>query len=162
LSYISQVSEGLQYAHEHGVIHRDVKPGNIMVNASGVAKVVDFGIARVMDTSMTQINSVLGSRAYMAPELYNGERADAGTDIWALGVTLYELLSHQKPFKADTEAGIMFKVLTEDPPPVRDLCSDCPKADLETSTKRNRAAIIVRCPAIRSRPGFSASAGDSS
>jgi serine/threonine protein kinase len=135
LGHIVQVSEGLQYAHEHGVIHRDIKPGNIMVNSSGVAKVVDFGIARVMDTSMTQVNSVLGSRAYMAPELYRGERADAGTDIWALGVTLFELLTHQKPFQAETEAGIMFNVLKDDPPHLRDLCPDCPK-DLENVVKR--------------------------
>ena len=67
LGHIVRVSEGLQYAHEHGVIHRDIKPGNIIVNTSGVAKVVDFGIARVADTSLTQANLVLGSRAYMAP-----------------------------------------------------------------------------------------------
>jgi eukaryotic-like serine/threonine-protein kinase len=128
LGYFVQVSEGLQYAHEHGVIHRDIKPGNIMVTAEGAAKIVDFGIARIMDMSMTQANLVVGSRAYMAPQLYKGERADARSDIWALGATLYELLAFQKPFAADTEAALMFKVIHEDPQPLRTLCPDCPEA----------------------------------
>jgi eukaryotic-like serine/threonine-protein kinase len=135
LGYIVQASEALQYAHEHGVVHRDVKPGNIMLNASGFAKLVDFGIARVMDSSMTQTNLVLGSRAYMAPEIYAGHRADARTDIWALGVTLFELLTYRKPFYSDTEAGVMYKVLKTDAPPVRQVCPECPEA-LENALKR--------------------------
>jgi serine/threonine protein kinase len=125
LGYLVRASEGLAYAHEHGVIHRDIKPANIMVTAEGVAKIVDFGIARVVDFSMTQPNLVVGSRAYMAPQLYKGERADARTDIWALGVTLYELIAYQKPFAAESEAALMFKVINEDPPALRSLCPDC-------------------------------------
>jgi eukaryotic-like serine/threonine-protein kinase len=128
LGYLVRASEGLAYAHEHGVIHRDIKPGNIMVTAEGVAKIVDFGIARVVDFSMTQANLVVGSRAYMAPQLYKGELADARSDIWALGATLYELLAYQKPFAAESEAALMFKVIHEDPPPLRSLCPDCPEA----------------------------------
>jgi serine/threonine-protein kinase len=128
LGYLVRASEGLAYAHEHGVIHRDIKPGNIMVTAEGVAKIVDFGIARVVDFSMTQANLVVGSRAYMAPQLYKGERADARSDIWALGVTLYELLAYQKPFAAESEAALMFKVIHEDPPPLRTLCPECSEA----------------------------------
>ena len=144
LGHVVRVSEGLHYAHEHGVIHRDIKPGNIMVNSSAVAKLVDFGIARVMDTSMTQANYILGSRAYMAPELYQGERADAATDIWALGVTLFELLTCRKPFQADTEAGIMYKVLHDDPPPLRELCPDCSE-QVEIVAKR----MLEKSPSAR-------------
>ena len=125
LGYLIRASEGLAYAHEHGVIHRDIKPANIMVTAEGVAKILDFGIARVVDFSMTQANLVVGSRAYMAPEMYKGERADARSDIWALGATLYELIAYQKPFAAESEAELMFKVINEDPPPLRTLCPDC-------------------------------------
>jgi eukaryotic-like serine/threonine-protein kinase len=127
LGYFVRVSEGLEYAHEHGVIHRDIKPGNIMVTAEGVAKIVDFGIARIMDMSMTQANFVIGSRGYMAPQLYKGERAGAGSDIWALGATLYEFLTFQKPFLADSEAALMYKVIHEDPPLLRTLCPDYPE-----------------------------------
>ena len=135
LGYIVRVSEALSYAHKHGVIHRDIKPANIIVTTEGVVKVVDFGIARVVDLSVTQPNSVMGSRGYMAPQLYSGERADARSDIWALGVTSYELLTYQRPFVAETEAELMFKVLHEEPLPLRALSRDCPEV-LENVVKR--------------------------
>jgi serine/threonine-protein kinase len=124
LGYIVRVSEGLTYAHEHGVIHRDIKPANIMVTGEGVVKIVDFGIARARDAGLTQANLVIGSRGYMAPELYRGERADARSDVWALGATLYELLTYQKPFASDTEAALMFKILHEDSRPLRTCCPE--------------------------------------
>jgi eukaryotic-like serine/threonine-protein kinase len=128
LGYIVRVSEGLTYAHEHGVIHRDIKPANIMVTAEGVVKIVDFGIARVRDAGLTQANFVIGSRGYIAPELYQGERADARSDVWALGATLYELLTYQRPFASETEAGLMFKILNEDSQPLRACCPDASEA----------------------------------
>jgi serine/threonine protein kinase len=125
LEYVVRVCQALDHAHRHGVIHRDVKPGNVMVTKDGAVKVVDFGIARVTDTSMTQANMMIGSRAYMSPQLYKGERADARSDIWAMGVTLYELLAYQRPFKGESEAELMFNIITNPPPALRPLSPEC-------------------------------------
>ncbi|HUI75754.1 MAG TPA: protein kinase [Candidatus Acidoferrum sp.] len=125
LEYVVKVCEALDHAHRHGVIHRDVKPGNVMVTKDGAVKVVDFGIARLTDTSMTQANMMIGSRAYMSPQLYKGERADARSDIWALGVTLYELLAYRRPFLGESEAELMFNIITNGPPALRPLAPDC-------------------------------------
>ncbi len=92
-----RVCEALSFAHRHNVVHRDIKPANIMVTKEGAVKVVDFGIARLTDMSLTQPNMMIGSRAYMSPQMYKGERADARADIWAIGVTLYELLGRSLP-----------------------------------------------------------------
>ena len=125
LGYIVRVCEALAYAHQHNVVHRDIKPGNIMVTKEGVVKVVDFGIARLTDMSMTQPNMMIGSRAYMSPQLYKGERADARSDIWAVGVTLYELLAYKRPFTGDSEAELMFHIIYEKPPDLLGLSQDC-------------------------------------
>ena len=115
LGYIVRVCDALAYAHQHNVVHRDVKPANIMVTKEGVVKVVDFGIARLTDMSMTQPNMMIGSRAYMSPQLYKGERADARSDIWAVGVSLYELLAFKRPFIGESEAELMFHIIYEKP-----------------------------------------------
>ena len=119
LGYMVRVCDALSYAHRHSVIHRDIKPGNIMVTKEGVVKVVDFGIARLTDMSLTQPNMMIGSRAYMSPQLYKGERADARADIWAVGVTLYELIAYQRPFNGESEAELMFRILSDPPPPLQ-------------------------------------------
>src|SRR5690348_357489 len=125
LGYIVRVCDALAYAHHHNVVHRDVKPANIMVTKEGVVKVVDFGIARLTDMSMTQPNMMIGSRAYMSPQLYKGERADARSDIWAVGVTLYELLASRRPFVGDSEAELMFHIIYEEPENLQALSPDC-------------------------------------
>ena len=125
LGYIVRVCDALAYAHHHNVVHRDVKPANIMVTKEGVVKVVDFGIARLTDMSMTQPNMMIGSRAYMSPQLYKGERADARSDIWAVGVTLYELLASRRPFVGDSEAELMFHIIYEEPENLQSLSPDC-------------------------------------
>ena len=130
LEYVVRVCEALDHAHRHNVVHRDVKPGNVMVTKDGAVKVVDFGIARLTDTSMTQANMMIGSRAYMSPQLYKGERADARSDIWALGVTLYELLAYKRPFLGESEAELMYNIITNSPPALRPLAPDC-NEDLE-------------------------------
>ena len=128
LGYIVRVCDALAYAHQHNVVHRDVKPANIMVTKEGVVKVVDFGIARLTDMSMTQPNMMIGSRAYMSPQLYKGERADARSDIWAVGVSLYELLAFKRPFTGDSEAELMFHIIYEKP---EDLMSSSPECTEE-------------------------------
>jgi len=128
LGYIVRVCDALAYAHQHNVVHRDVKPANIMVTKEGVVKVVDFGIARLTDMSMTQPNMMIGSRAYMSPQLYKGERADARSDIWAVGVSLYELLAFKRPFTGDSEAELMFHIIYEKP---EDLLAQSPECTEE-------------------------------
>ncbi len=125
LGYIVRVCDALAYAHQHNVVHRDVKPANIMVTKEGVVKVVDFGIARLTDMSMTQPNMMIGSRAYMSPQLYKGERADARSDIWAVGVSLYELLAYKRPFTGDSEAELMFHIIYEKPDDLLSASPEC-------------------------------------
>jgi len=125
LGYIVRVCDALSYAHQHNVVHRDVKPANVMVTKEGVVKVVDFGIARLTDMSMTQPNMMIGSRAYMSPQLYKGERADSRSDIWALGVSLYELLAYRRPFTGDSEAELMFHIIYEKPEDILPLSPEC-------------------------------------
>jgi serine/threonine protein kinase len=135
LGYIVRVCDALAYAHQHNVVHRDVKPANIMVTKEGVVKVVDFGIARLTDMSMTQPNMMIGSRAYMSPQLYKGERADARSDIWAVGVSLYELLAYKRPFTGDSEAELMFHIIYEKPEELLGLSPECTEELLPIVTK---------------------------
>ncbi len=116
----AQVAEGLAYAHSHGVVHRDVKPANIMILQSGTAKITDFGIARMrMAEVRTQTGVVLGSPRYMSPEQVAGKRAEPRSDVFSLGVILYEMLTGKPPFTGDDVTGIMFQILNLVPPPPR-------------------------------------------
>ena len=129
VGYVVQACRALEYAHRRGVIHRDVKPANIMVTRDGVVKVVDFGIARLADTSKTQTGTLLGTLAYMSPEQIRGERAaDASVDIWAMGVVLYELIAYQRPFDGENHAALLLSILQKEPPPIRQFALDCPAA----------------------------------
>ncbi len=113
----AQVAEGLAYAHGRGVIHRDVKPTNIMVGRDGHAKITDFGIARMRTSELkTMTGMILGSPRYMSPEQVSGKRADHRSDIFALGVVLYEMLTGQPPFQADTVHGVMYQTMSANPP----------------------------------------------
>ncbi|MBI2286387.1 MAG: serine/threonine protein kinase [Nitrosomonadales bacterium] len=118
LDIVAQVAQGLAYAHEHGIVHRDVKPSNIMVVRDGHAKITDFGIARMASSAVrTQTGMVLGSPKYMSPEQVMGKEIDQRSDIFSLGVMLYEMLTGQAPFNGENVNAIMYQTLNAVPAP---------------------------------------------
>jgi serine/threonine-protein kinase len=121
------VLAGLQYSHERGVVHRDIKPGNIILSPDGTVKIADFGIARIESSSMTQAGTVLGTPAYMSPEQFMGQTVDARTDIYSAGVMFYQLLTGERPFEGSMSA-IMHKALNTEPPRPSDLSVTAPSA----------------------------------
>jgi len=119
---ITQACRGLDYAHRNGVVHRDVKPGNLLVSDSEVVKLADFGIARATDqSSITQVGSVLGTAAYLAPEQARGEEAGPRADLYSLGVVSYQLLSGRLPYEANSLSELAIKQQREAPTPLDDL-----------------------------------------
>ncbi|MEM7284020.1 MAG: serine/threonine-protein kinase, partial [Pseudomonadota bacterium] len=133
LSIMARAAEALGYAHEKNVVHRDIKPANIMYEgASDVVKVTDFGIARVTDASKTKTGIVLGTPSYMSPEQLSGQRVDGRSDLFSLGVTIYQLLTGELPFKADSLGGLMFKITSEAPAPLSSARPELPDCVEET------------------------------
>ena len=128
LGYVVQTCQALDYAHRRGVIHRDVKPANIVVTRDGIVKVVDFGIARLAATTKTQTGTLLGTLAYMSPEQLRGQNADARCDIWAMGVVLYEMIAYQRPFNGENHAALLLSILQNEPPSIRQFVPECPVA----------------------------------
>ena len=128
---LGEIARGLLHAHQHGVIHRDVKPANIMLLAEGSVKVLDFGIARLANLDLTRQTStgmMVGTPQYMAPEQFAGEDATALSDIFAYGVVCYELLSGEQPFRGPHVAAVAHLVTTKVPTPLRTLAPDFPEA----------------------------------
>jgi serine/threonine protein kinase len=115
----AQLCTGLHFAHLRGVVHRDIKPPNIWLNDDGGVKLLDFGIAKFGDTTVTRIGGVVGSVSYMSPEQVSGEEdVDGRSDIFSVGIVMYELLSGQRPFRAESPTGIMMKIVNDPPPPL--------------------------------------------
>ena len=112
-----QVADGLAYAHDRQVVHRDIKPANIMIVRDGLVKITDFGIARMRTNEVkTMTGMILGSPKYMSPEQVTGKRADHRVDLFSLGVVLYEMLTGEAPFLADSIHGIMYQIMQFSPP----------------------------------------------
>jgi len=124
-----QVAQGLQKAHEHGIVHRDIKAANVMITSDGMAKVVDFGLAKLSgQTVLTKTGRTLGTVAYMSPEQARGEQVDHRSDIWSLGVTFYEMLTGKRPFESEYEQALVYSILNQDPRPMHELRPEVPEA----------------------------------
>lgn len=147
----ADVALALAYAHRHGVVHRDVKPGNVLITEEGAVKVTDFGIARAVNTeeSLTQTGAVMGTATYFSPEQAEGMGVDARSDIYSLGVVLFEMVTGRPPFMGDTPVAVASKHVREDPPTPRQINPAVPP-DLE--------AIILKCMA--KSPEFRYATGD--
>ncbi|AXQ29661.1 CHASE2 domain-containing protein [Solimonas sp. K1W22B-7] len=127
LRLVADAADALDYAHTNGVVHRDIKPANMMlVEATQTIKLMDFGIARIADSSKTKTGMVLGTPSYMSPEQLAGKRVDGRSDLFSLGVTLYQLLTGALPFQADSMATLMFKIANEPHAPAGGLRPDLP------------------------------------
>jgi len=142
LEILSQVAAGLDAAHAQGVIHRDVKPANILISADGQVKITDFGIARFSATELTQTRTALGTPSYMSPEQLGGEELDGRTDLYALGVIAFRMLTGEKPYEAEEVATLIVKIMqgkTSDPIHLNPLLPQASRKVLQRAIARDRA-----------------------
>ncbi|MEO6307365.1 MAG: serine/threonine-protein kinase [Nitrospiraceae bacterium] len=123
---VATVADALDYAHQQGVVHRDIKPANIMITKDRVVKVMDFGIAKMASSSKTQTNIVMGTPTYMSPEQIAGKKVDGRSDIFSLGIVLFELLTGQLPFTADNLSAVLFSIVHHPHPAIQPLRPELP------------------------------------
>ncbi len=166
LAIAKQVADGLEAAHEKGIYHRDIKPENIMVDAKGRVTIMDFGLAQLTEASrLTKTDQTMGTVFYMSPEQTEGSGTDHRTDIWALGVVIYEMVTAQRPFKGDYDKAVMYSILNEEPEPMTGLRSGVPmelevfagKCLAKDPVERYRKAadVAVDLTALRKKLGSS-------
>ena len=153
---IAEVASALSFAHENGVVHRDIKPGNILIGTSGQVKVADFGIARALgtgvDEALTEIGSVMGTATYLSPEQAQGAQPDPRSDIYSLGVMMYELVAGKAPFVGESAVAIAYQHVHNIPTPLRDMVADLPrgfesvvaKCMAKNAARRYETATFVR------------------
>jgi hypothetical protein len=147
---LTSVANALDYAHRNGVVHRDIKPGNIMVDTEGHVMVTDFGIAKVVDSQgLTMTGRTIGTPAYMSPESCAGGEVTGASDQYALGVVGYELLAGRNPFLADTSVGIMYAHVHESPQPIGELRPDCPPEMAAAIMRMIDKNAAVRFPTLK-------------
>ncbi|HEY7411008.1 MAG TPA: serine/threonine-protein kinase [Vicinamibacteria bacterium] len=146
----AQVADALDFAHQHRVVHRDIKPANIMIEAGDRVKVTDFGIAKVTDSAehLTMTGSLLGTPSYMSPEQARGSALDGRSDLFSLGCVIYEMLAAQKAFRGDSITGLIFKIITEDPMPIRELDPGVPE-----EMARIVGKALAKAPEVRYQSG---------
>ena len=161
---MKQLLSALDYSHKHGVVHRDIKPANLMVLSGMKIKVMDFGVARIQSSSLTQVGTVVGTPTHISPEQLLGLPADGRSDLWAAGVILYELLTGRGPFVAETPVAVMHNVLHADPAPLSAIVPSMPavfdavmaralakKPDERFQTARDFASALVAA-FVKSKP----------
>lgn len=122
----AQLGSALDYAHERNIVHRDVKPANILMTWDGQPKITDFGVAKLSTSTMTRTGTIIGTPAYMAPEQVTGHPVTGASDQFSLGVILYEMLTGERPFSAESPTSILYKIVHEDPRPPREINRDLP------------------------------------
>lgn len=164
IGYATQIANGLQAAHEKGIIHRDIKPANIMITADRQVKIMDFGLAKMADAALkTRQGTTLGTVAYMSPEQAQGMTVDFRTDIWSLGVVFYQMVAGKTPFEGDYEQVLIYAILNESPEKLAETRPEIPAeidALIEKALAKNpadrfatMAEMIAALNAIQAKPG---------
>src|SRR3954470_22547382 len=150
----SEVSAALAFAHRNGVVHRDIKPANILIGSSGQVKVADFGIARAMnsaaDSNLTQVGLVMGTATYFSPEQAQGAQPDPRSDLYSLGIVMYEMVGGRPPFAGDNPVAIAYKQVHENPQPLNQIAPDVPRPYEAIVAK-----LLAKNPAMRYPDGDS-------
>jgi len=164
LEIVAEICAALEFSHRHGIIHRDIKPGNVMLTQNGQVKVMDFGIARALASgasTMTQTSAVIGTAQYLSPEQARGEAVDARSDVYATGCVLYELLCGQPPFVGDSPVSVAYQHVREDPRPPSNVNRDVTpgvdaivlKALAKNPLNRYQSAAEMRADVLRAAAG---------